>query len=728
MPGDSTAYARTTGLDSVSLAQYWQILKRRKGKILLIVLLSTVAALLLTRTQLRVYRARTLLEIQSLNEDFLNKRNVSPTASEANVQSPEYNIRTQTIILQSKPVLERAIGRMNLQRRLLSHQRIGPTFPWSKHKTPEKSSELSRALSIAVAGLRVRIEPNTRIVEVSFDSTDRQFAADFVNSIATSFIEVSFENRLEASRYTSEWLARQLEDVKTKLEKSEDALQQYARVSGLTFISQKDNAVEEHLRQLQAELSKAQADRIERQSKNELATSVPSESLPEVLDNPTLKEYQVQLTTLRRQLADLSSSFTREYPKVVSIRAQIAALEEALRKEQLNIVSRTRNEYNVAALREKLVSGDYEAELAHLSKQGDKIAHYSVLKREVDNNRQLYDSMAQRVKEADLASAMRAGDIHVIESASPPGKPYKPSLFLNTALGFITGLCISVGSIVQRARSYRGIQEPGDIALELKMRELGVIPSSSTGSWHFRRLLSRSGLPTFSSTGPQRLELTSWQQSPSVVAESFRLTLTSILFSNNNGVQPRVIAVSSANPREGKSTVISNLAIALARINRRVLLIDGDMRKPRLHEVFDVDNSSGLSEMLAGESFVAVRETKIPNLFLLPSGKSKGDMLFFTSQLSQLLLRLKTEFDMILIDTPPLLRISDARLIAHYSDAVVLVVAQHTARDTVFLARQRLIEDGSRILGTILNNWDSKATTHRPREYSEHYASYCAKE
>ncbi|HJY04671.1 MAG TPA: polysaccharide biosynthesis tyrosine autokinase, partial [Bryobacteraceae bacterium] len=320
--------------------------------------------------------------------------------------------------------------------------------------------------------------------------------------------------------------------------------------------------------------------------------------------------------------------------------------------------------------------------------------------------------------------AMKATDIHVIESARPPQTPYKPRPLVNIAFGLLSGACLGALVLIQHARANTQIQDPGETALELNVPELGVIPATvQTKTPQFLRILGKSG----SAASRERPELTTWQKSPSVLAESFRLALTSILLSSNSGVRPRVIALSSANPSEGKTTVVSNLAIALARINRRVLLIDGDLRKHRLHRIFEVDNTSGLNEVLAERSLPSVRETRIPNLFLLPSGKgASGDMLFFTSQLRGLLQQLKTEFDMILIDTPPLLQVADARLICNESDAVILVVAQHTPREMILLARQRLAADGSHLLGTILNKWDPKTSLNGYAYCGEYYKDYQA--
>ena len=715
----------TAETDSRGPAHYWQVLNRNKGTLLLFAVLGSLTALFVTRVQTPMYRARMLIEIEDLNADFLNMRSVSPTSPVGSFQSPDYAIRTQTTVLQSRPVLERAVDRMDLEKRLVASDpprvgfRVRKFFAWRKSQptsNPPKVPMRDRAVAVAVSGLKVRPLPTARVIEVTFDSPDPQVAADFTNSVAAGFTEFSLEKRWQNSRNTSEWLGKQLADVKSKLEKAEDALQAYASGSDLTFISDKDNSSEERLRQLALELLKAQEDRVAKQSMYELATSVPAESLPAVLDDATLKDYQIQLTTLRQKLAELSSTFTAESPKVINVQAQIKSIEGALEKKRSDIVSRIRNEYSAASRREKLLSADHTSQVGVVAKQASGVAHYSVLKREVDTNRQLYDSMIQRVREAGLASAMRASELHVIEAASTPGGPYSPNALLNTAFGLLCGVSVAAALIIRRTQSYRGIQDPGHTAIELNVPELGVIPADTEGS-PIRRLL---GMPK--SQGPS--ELMMLERWPSAIAESFRLTLTSILLSGKNGARPRVIVLTSATPGEGKTTVISNLGIALARSNRRVLLIDGDLRRPRLHTIFEeVDNSAGLSELLHGNASVGVQETKIPNLFLLPSGQSADEKLFFTSRVRQLFRRFKSEFDMILVDTPPLLQVSDARLMGHHADAVILVVAQHTDRDAVLMARQRLAEDGSYLLGTILNNWDRRTSSHGFQHYGDYYYS-----
>jgi receptor protein-tyrosine kinase len=285
--------------------------------------------------------------------------------------------------------------------------------------------------------------------------------------------------------------------------------------------------------------------------------------------------------------------------------------------------------------------------------------------------------------------------------------------------GLLSGLSVGVVVVIQRARSSGRIEEPGETALQLNVPELGVIPVANLQKPSYvRRLLGDSP----ATVSQQHSGLVAKKKAPSVLTESFRLTLASILLSENDGVQPRVIAFSSASANEGKTTVTSNLGIALAGFNRRVLLVDGDLRRRRLHRIFEVDNTVGLYEALTGSSAPSVKETKIPNLFLLPSGKgSDGDMLFDPSRLRNLFQKLKTEFDMILVDTPPLLQVADARLICSQADATVLVIAQHTPRELALLVRQRLADDGSHLLGTILNKWDPKTSL---RGYPNYYGPY----
>ena len=432
-----------------------------------------------------------------------------------------------------------------------------------------QASTREKILTLVARNLKISTEPNTRLVEIRYDSTDPQLAADFVNTLTAEFVQQNIESHWKTTQQTGEWLTRQMEDVRIKLEKSEDELQSYAQASGLLFTSEKDNVAEEKLRQLQEELSKAQADRVASQSKYELVSTASPESLPEVLDDATLKEYQVKLTDLRRQLAEISSSLTPAHPAVKKVQAQVTTLELALDKERTNVIQRIRNEFESAQRREHLLAANYASQARLMSEQAAKVTHYNILKREVDTNRQLYDSMLQNVQQAGMTSALGASNIRVVDSAEAPTRPYKPSVVLNSALGLLAGAFFGIVFVVVQERADRTIHGPGDTTIYLDVPELGAIPSAKAGRNRlFAYYQNGKALENKKSENgkPSQVELITSNKKPSLIADSFRATLTSILYSGENGDRPRVIVITSANPGEGKTTVASNLALALAEI------------------------------------------------------------------------------------------------------------------------------------------------------------------
>jgi capsular exopolysaccharide synthesis family protein len=718
---------------SGGLLEYWRMLRRRKGTLLLIAFLGALAGFLLTLPQTPVFQARLSLEIQSVNENFLNMRDNNPTESGSSSYYPEYDIQTQVRILQSRSLIERVTKKLDLDNRplIVNESRLSA---WRKAlglPAPKTVSAREDAIAMAAGNLKVRAQANTRLIEILCDSTSPNLAADFANTLANEFIDQNLEARWQTTQRTGEWLTRQMEELKIKLEKSEEAMQNYARATGLLFTAEKDNLTEQKLRQLQEELSKAQADRIAKQSKLEMASTTSPDSLPDVLDDGSLKDIQARLTDLRRQHAELSSTYTPAHFKVKKVQAQIATLESALEKERGNIIRRIRNDFQTATRREKLLAADYATHARLFSEQAALVSHYNILKREVDTNRQLYDHMLQRVKEAGIASALRASNIRVVDAAEPPRGPYKPSPFMNSALGFLSGIFIGVVFIVMRERADRTIREPGEAQYFLDLSELGIIPSADSDPTRRRRLL-QTHRPE--SATPDQLALVTRDRKPSVMAESFRTVLTSILFCSQNGTRPHVLVLASAYPKEGKTTCVSNLAIALTEIHQRVLLIDGDMRRPRVHEIFELENKPGLGDLLRqptpldGLPIAGIRETKIPNLFVLPAGSPGPGVssLVYSDRFPELIKRLRNDFDTILIDTPPMLQMADARVMGRQADAVILVIrANQTTRDSAQLARQRLADDGTLVLGAILNDWNPKHTaSYGYYKYYDHYHHY----
>jgi len=735
----------------VGLVEYWRILRRRKGTVLAIACAGLLAGFLVTLPQTPVYQARTSLEIQDLNQDFMNMRQVSPVT-----ESPTYtalsDIQTQIKILQSDTLAERTIAKV---RPALTGPREAPPSRIDMFRSmfnlavPSPADRQDAELKSMAKGIKVKAAGQTRIVEILVQSTDPKLAAAFANTLDNEFIVQNMEARWQMSQRTGDWLSRQLDDMRVKLERSDDALQSYARQTGLMFTSGNDNSgnnggsvSEQKLRQLQEELSKAQADRMSQEARYELTRNAAPETLPDVLNDSNLREFQSKLTDLERQKAQLTSVFKSEYTKVRQIQAQITTLQAALDRSRNDVLGRIKNDFDAASRRERLVAAAYSAQAQLVTQESQKAIQYNILKREVDSNRQLYEAMLQRVKESSIASAMKASNVRVVDEAKEPAKPYSPSLPLNAGLGLLAGGFLGMAFVVMRERADKTLQQPGEVALWLETPELGVIPSNDAARRrlyyysHQKRVgqQDKKALPPGKDdkTGGSSVELITMSQRPSMTAEAFRVVLTSILFSSENGSRPRVLVVTSPGPGEGKTTVATNLAISMAEIGRRVLLVDADLRRPRVHTLFGLPNEAGLTSLLQSRDLekadvdAVIHPTQAASLFAMPSGPatSAAANLLFSPVLNLLLQRFRDEYDMVIVDTPPSLQMPDARVVAREADAVVLVFRSgRTTRDAALATAQRFAEDKTRILGTILNDWNPSTA---PNGYYGYYKGYYA--
>jgi polysaccharide biosynthesis transport protein len=699
---------------SFDLLEYWRILRLQKFFILILALLGLALALVYSVLQRPVYRAHTSIAIQDLNENFLNLKE-DPTAVHPTGPSESY-FQTQVQILQSESLLQRVIEKPEIAQVLDGEKIHRERFDWREFfGLPEAKPSTDPQLSLGrvASQLTVHSSGEARLVQVYFESRDPQFAADFANTLVSEFVEQSHQMRWESTKRTAEWLAAHLNEMKQNVEKGEAQLQAYARVSGLLF-SEKGNIAEEKLSQLQQEYSKAQVDRAEKQAKYETARTKPLESLPETLDDATIRELGAKLAGLRQEKALLTSQLTSEHYKVRQIQAQIDELGSTLETERRNIVKRAGNEYLSARRREELLAKAYDQQVKTVSQQAEKAIHYDMLKHEVDTSRQLYDASMQTVKQAGLSAAMRGSNILVVDKARKPLLPYRPDYPLNSAIGFFIGTFCGVGFSILRERFSQCVVAPGVAPAHLNLPELGTIPNFA-----IRRSQMQLGpaqtKTTIAEGGAHRADIF-------MAAEAFRATITSLLLPVFDGsAVPGLIVVSSPGPGAGKTTVTCNLGAAMAQIGRRTLLIDADLRRPTLHAILGLSNSRGLSDLLTSSHPVdqrglsgIVRHTDIQGLDLLPCGNTPKDPshLLYSSRVSELFDRLRQEYDFVLVDTPPMTLLADARVLGRIASGVVLVIrAGRTSLSQTQFAVQRFMEDGTRVLGTILNGWDPKTAT-----------------
>ena len=724
------------------LAEYARLFKRRRGLILLCTLAGALLGWAITIGVQPVYRARTSLDIQNLNDNFLDMKAVSQTGNEGG--SSEAYVQTQIKLLQSDTLRERTVNAIKHQGDSASLQRADVVSAMKRDFHLPGDKQVSKPALLDFTAKRVMVKPLglTRLVEVTCDSWSASFAAEFCNTLTREFANQDRDVRFSQAKATSEWLSRQLADVRESVDQAQKKLESRTGNNALTLKEGGANVAEEKLRELQAELMKAQGERVEKQAQYEISVSAPADSLPMVLDSTQLRDDQMKLDDLRRQVAALVPPLTEANPKVQHLRAQIREIQDSLSKEKGNVLERLRNEYQAATHRESLLNTEYRAQEARVSQEQGREAQVGMLRREVDSGQQLYQTLLQRVKEAGFASAMQASTVRVVDAARAPLMPISPRRGISAGVGMLLGLLAGMGCAFFKERTQSVLRGPGEVSRYLNLRELGVIPSAKRGLRqpppvkqialrnNSATTLGVTAAPVPVKPRPHRpLDMAVWQDHASLVAEAYRNTTYSVLLAGQELERARTFVITSPSVGEGKTTVTCNLGLALAQANRRVLLIDGDLRKPRLHKAMDVKNDVGLRDLLRGDIDAKLAPTEafcqptpVPGLFVIPSGKGSEEPsgLLHSVRFRTLLDRLTTEFDFVLIDSPPMLHMADARILAGMSNGVILVFrARVTDIETAAASRDLFLDDNVRVIGTILNDFDPSKEGR-----SHYYQSY----
>ena len=710
------------------LLEYGRVIKKRRATILTIAFVVFTIGLFATLKEKPVYRARVLVEIQKENPDI-------PTLQELfQVESiSDTYLETQYRILKSENLARRVIADLKLDRLTEFYQ---PASWWIR---PKQEASLSPAGdaggNVSPESVidnevlkkfqdRLDVEPlkRSRLVEVSFESNDRNLAAQVVNTLAATYIQQNLEARWQASQKASEWLSQQLLGMKSKLEKSEDDLQQYARDNGLLFLETdkgtSENIVTQRLRQLQEELTKSQADRYEKESLYLLVQQGDFASLPGVFNNKLMQDLTEKLAELERERSRLSSIFNPDYPQVKEIQSQIDEAQTTLSGERERAAKAITNDYRAAVERENMLQQAFKDQQREADLIAEKSVQYNILKREADTNKQLYVGLLEKLKETGVSTSMKATNIRVIDPAYPPKKPDSPRIPLNLSLALLLGLSLGIGAAFLQEHLDNSFKTAGEIERFLQLPALASVPaieSSTNGNGHglyarARHLANDKHRSTSIVPSWNRIE-GNGQNTP--LAEAFHELRTSVLLSTAKH-PPRTLLVTSAKGGEGKTTVAANLAVSLAQLGEKVLLIDADLRRPSLHKFFGVANTSGLVNFLTGSpDWRSLLSQAAPiGLFVLPSGPvppNPADLL--SSEYMPVLIREATkEYKFVVLDSPPLLNLADSRVLATLVDGVILVVGGGiTPRELVHRAYASAVDAGSHVLGATINFADAKS-------------------
>ena len=706
------------------LLDYLMILRKHQWLIVSFLLALVTVVTIATFRMQPVYEATTRIEIDRENTNFL------PFAGNGSYdlyQDLEDYIETQSKILVSETLAMQTIKSLNLDQ----DPRFGgyPPNPGTLEVTATKGGVQSPppALGAFLGGLSVKRVPNSRLLDVTFAATDPKLAAATVNAHVNNFIEQNFRSRYEATTQASNWLANQLDELKGKVEASEDARIKYERDHQIWTIDEKQDVTTQKLADLNRELTAAQADRINKEAVYELAEAGNYDAIPAVRESPVTQESLKRQGELSDQYTEALNQYGPKFPKVVRLEAQLAEIEQLIANEKKNIGNQVEAEFRGSRQRERLLQQALDQQKNEASAMADKMVQYNILKRDAEANKQLYDGLLQKLKEAGITAGLRSSNIRVVDPALMPMAPSRPNKSRNISLAILVGLIGGIGLALVREYLDNTVKNPDDVESLSRLPSLAVVPAfiSSDGDRRGRlqKLLRGSG-----NGYQERVALLSHSQPQSPVSEAFRALRTSLLLSQPDR-PPQIILVTSALPHEGKTTASVNIGVTLAQLGDSTLLIDGDLRKPGVSRALSMTDGkhAGLSSYLAGVTaldLLAVPHPLIRNLHAIPTGPippNSADLLS-SHRLAEMMCELRKRYKFIVIDSPPIMAATDAVILSALVDGVLLVVRSgETPKEAFTRTRDLLHSVKSRVLGVVLNAVDSNSGDYY---YSYRYYSY----
>jgi len=708
---------------------YWRVLTRRRWTVIGCFLTTVIVATIWTFTVRPTYTGTVTLRIEKEQPRVVKFEEVM---KEADSQQDYY--QTQYKILQSRALANRVIGLLRLdqhpefqraegERSWLSQgetwlrETLVRWLPLPPPRTPEPAEDLALESPLTNVFLhRLSVEPirNSRLVKVSFNSHDPDVAARVANTLADAFIAQQLDQKVEATRYATQFLAKQLETARGKLAESEDKLNRFLKENDILFIGpdragQSQDLITQQLTLLSDALLKARAERIAKESVIAQASRQDIASLPAVLQNPVIGKLKEDLASLEGEYRKLGQTFKPDYPRMQQLAQNIAEGRRQLVAETDRTVQALQSDYNAAIRNERQLETALAEQQTLARRLSTNMAEYNVLRREVDTSRDLYSALLGRLRETQVSAALFTSNISIVDRAEIPSTPSGPRKSLNLLLACLVGLFGGVGLAFVFEYLDTNIKDTNEVEMVLRVPTLGLVPTWSAlhGRRRRRQLAETNGDP-----GP--FALVAHAEMASVFAEAFRNLRTNLLYSAPDH-PPKTIMVTSLQPEDGKTSLVTNLAITLAQLQAgEVLVIDGDMRRPNLHQVLGVEQAPGLSTFLTGQAELAdvIAATSIPNLFVIPSGRiplNPAELLAST-RLRQAIDALGELFAYTIFDAGPLFGVSDAAILAGQVEGVVLVLRHGRAsREAAQRAIRSLMAVRARLLGVILNDVDVRS-------------------
>jgi len=703
--------------------RYLAMLHKRRAIVITCLVTSFAVAIAYNYTTRPVYQATTQILIDRDAPNILaNKEMVDVMQAGADYYQTQYQL------LRGRTLGEAVVEKLGLQKS--AEFATGPLMnPWERlerlmGRPPKVTLDNDgMPLSPAVAAFRSRITvepvPGSRLVNLRFTAYSPGLAAQAANALAEAYIQQTMDFRFNNTTDATGWLGERLKEQQQRVEAAEKSLQLYREQEGLVNFEERQSLVDQKLQTLNGAVLNARTERIIKETLyNQVKNLSPSqlEAFPSVTANPVVFQLKSQLADLQKEQVKLAETLGEKHPEMLNVRSQIRATEEKLRTEARNVVRAAENDYRTAASQESNLNVSLDAVKQEALGVNRKAIEFGVRKREVESNQQVYKDLLNRNKQTGLQSELKTTNIRVIEKAEPPRTPLSPRRMRNYQLALLIGLGLGIGLVLLFEHLDSTLKTPEDVKEQLGLPFLGMVPD----------VAARQANGTAPRASPLILK-----NPQSAVAESYRVLRTNLIFSSAD-TSGRALVVSSANPGEGKTTTVANLASSLSINGARVLAVDADLRRPTMHQHFGVPKTPGLSDLIVGkcQASEAIQSTRFKGLQVLPCGyipPNPAELLGSTA-MKQVVEALRTHYDWVLIDTPPILAMADTPVLCPLVDGVVLVVgAEVSSRAHLQRAIDQITSVGGKIIGVVLNKVDLERNSYYYSQYyGEYYRSYYA--
>src|ERR1700692_4656234 len=730
-PIASARYSALPSQDS-TLREYIRVLIKRKWMVISVIAGIFMAVAVASLRQTPVYEAVGQIVVNKADSNLITFKDSMPVVD----YYDQSDLDTEVRILQSDLMALQVIRQLNLDKRpefgAHSDQKLVTLVAVPLQGD---SNHISALLGQFRSNLKVTLIPNTRLMEIHYHSTDPQLAASAVNTLAATYVEQNFKTKFESTMQASDWLSKQLVDLQMKVETSQEKLVRYQKEHEILGTDEKQNIITQKLDELNKEMTMAESDRMQKEAIYRQTQSNDPVAIAAAIISDTpmggsgagsalLDKLRDQQASLRIQVAELSTQFGPSYPKVQQLNNQIKEIDHQLELETSKAVDHLKQQYLAALQRETMLRGAFDKQKQEANKLNESAIEYSILKRDLDSNRTLYEGLLEKLKEAGVTAGLRSNNFRIIDAARVPTAPSEPNIPRNLSFALVLGIISGVGLAFMLENMDNTVRTPEQAQMISGLPSLGMIPLGSK-SGH-----GATGKRLALTPAKEVFETVTQIRPQSQMAESYRALRTSLLLSNL-GAPPKVIMVTSARPQEGKTTTSINTAIVLAQKGVRVLLVDADLRRPSVHKALGMGPRSGLSNVLTGSATLQQTITTspiLPNLLIIPAGTPPPNPaeLLASSNMRDLIAELRQQFDHIVIDTPPTLSVTDAVVLSPRADATILVIRSgHTTKQALRRARDIVTQVNAHVAGVLLNAVDlTSPDYYYYYEYQGKYSQY----